>query len=46
MFEYSKVCESFGIEFNAKAASILAERLEKRFGSFHQAINSIGFPLA
>ncbi|MCA6372154.1 MAG: hypothetical protein IM631_12310 [Cytophagales bacterium] len=46
MFEYSKVCESFGIEFNEKAASILAERLEKRFGSFHQAINSIGFPLA
>jgi hypothetical protein len=46
VFEYTNVCESFGIEFNQKAASILAERLEKRFGSFHQAINSIGFPLA
>lgn len=45
VFEYSKVCESFGIELNEKAATILAERLEKRFGSFHNAINSIGFSL-
>ena len=45
VFEYSKVCESFGIEFNEKAATILAKRLEKRFGSFYNAINSIGFSL-
>jgi hypothetical protein len=45
VFEYTKICNAFGIELNEKAAMILADRLEKRFESFHKAITSIGFSL-
>jgi hypothetical protein len=45
VYDYLKSCERFGIELNANAATILAERLEKRFGSFCQLVNGIDFSL-